>query len=109
AADGIKGGGSLVEATVKEGDGEVKGNGATRGEAPRAPGADADPAETREWLDALDSVLQTGGVERAQFLLAQIKNKAVRSGVLLPFTANTPYINTIPRFRQPLFPGNREM
>jgi pyruvate dehydrogenase E1 component len=70
---------------------------------------DTDPVETREWLDALDAVLQTQGEERGQFLLSQLKNKAVRSGVEIPFTANTPYINTIPLSRQPLFPGNREM
>jgi pyruvate dehydrogenase E1 component len=70
---------------------------------------DSDSVETREWLDALDSVLQTSGEERASFLLAQLKNKAVRSGVEIPFTANTPYINTIPLSRQPLFPGNREL
>src|SRR5262249_10968072 len=46
---------------------------------------------------------------RARFLLKQLKDKAVRSGVQIPFTANTPYINTIPADRQPPFPGNREM
>ncbi|HZV05821.1 MAG TPA: pyruvate dehydrogenase (acetyl-transferring), homodimeric type [Gemmataceae bacterium] len=70
---------------------------------------DVDPVETREWLDALDAVLQSSGEERGQFLLSQLKNKAVRSGVEIPFTANTPYINTIPLSRQPLFPGNREL
>ena len=30
-------------------------------------------------------------------------------GVSIPFTANTPYINTIPRHQQPVFPGNREV
>jgi pyruvate dehydrogenase E1 component len=70
---------------------------------------DTDPVETREWLDALDAVLQAEGEERGQFLLSQLKNKAVRSGVEIPFTANTPYINTIPLSRQSLFPGNREM
>jgi pyruvate dehydrogenase E1 component len=70
---------------------------------------DADPIETREWLDALDAVLQTSGEDRGQFLLRQLKNKAVRSGVEIPFTANTPYINTIPLSRQSLFPGNREL
>jgi pyruvate dehydrogenase E1 component len=70
---------------------------------------DADPIETREWLDSLDAVLQDGGTERARFLLAQLKHKAVRSGVEIPFTANTPYVNTIPVSRQPIFPGNREL
>src|SRR5438105_11691499 len=70
---------------------------------------DPDVAETQEWLDALDGVLQTGGPERARFLLSQLKNKAIRSGVEIPFTANTPYINTIPPSRQPPYPGSREI
>jgi pyruvate dehydrogenase E1 component len=79
--------------------GVVDGNGA----------ADADVAETREWLDSLESVLQHDGPERARFLLGELKGKAVRSGVEIPFTANTPYINTIPADRQPPFPGSREI
>jgi hypothetical protein len=70
---------------------------------------DPDQAEIREWLDALEGVLQTGGPERARSLLTQLKNKAVRQGVEIPFTANTPYINTIPPDRQPPFPGSREI
>jgi pyruvate dehydrogenase E1 component len=71
--------------------------------------ADADPAETREWLDALAGVLQTQGTARASYLLTQLKHKAFRSGVQFPFTANTPYLNTIPRDRQAPFPGSREI
>ena len=70
---------------------------------------DLDTVETNEWLDALEGVLQTEGPERARFLLSQLKHKAVRNGVEIPFTANTPYINTIPPGRQPLFPGHREI
>lgn len=70
---------------------------------------DWDALETREWLDSLDGVMQSGGADRARFLLGQLKNKAERSGVEIPFTANTPYINTIPVSRQPRYPGNREI
>jgi pyruvate dehydrogenase E1 component len=70
---------------------------------------DPDPTETREWLDALEGVLQSQGPARAQFLLEKLKEKAARAGVQTPFTANTPYINTIPVSRQPLFPGNRDL
>ncbi len=73
------------------------------------PAADTDAAETREWLDSLEGVLQTTGPERARYLLTRLKDKAVRAGVELPFTANTPYINTIPPDRQPPFPGNRDL
>jgi pyruvate dehydrogenase E1 component len=70
---------------------------------------DTDATETREWLDALEGVLQSSGAERARFLLTQLKNKANRQGVAIPFTANTPYINSIPPDQQPPFPGSREI
>src|SRR5215472_966263 len=57
---------------------------------------DTDAAETGEWLDSLEGVLLHEGPDRARFLLTQLKNKAIRRGVEIPFTANTPYINTIP-------------
>src|SRR6266404_5250200 len=70
---------------------------------------DTDATETKEWLDALEGVLQTGGPERARYLLTELKNKANSQGVAIPFTANTPYINTIPPEAQPPFPGSREI
>src|SRR5713226_6739583 len=76
---------------------------------PLANNGDPDSAETKEWLDSLTAVLQTEGPGRASYLLTQLKHKAVRSGVEIPFTANTPYINTIPPDRQPPFPGSREI
>ncbi|MBY0525954.1 MAG: pyruvate dehydrogenase (acetyl-transferring), homodimeric type [Gemmataceae bacterium] len=70
---------------------------------------DADQAETREWLDSLTAVLDHGGHDRARFLLGQLERQAQRKGVAVPFTANTPYINTISVDRQPPFPGSREI
>jgi pyruvate dehydrogenase E1 component len=65
--------------------------------------------EIREWLDSLEYVRQTGGPERVQELLTQLQIYAQKQGVEVPFTANTPYINTIPADRQPPFPGSREI
>jgi len=66
--------------------------------------------ETREWLDSLDYVLSKGGPERAGRLLQQLALHARRAaGVNLPFTATTPYQNTIPSRTQPPFPGSQEM
>ena len=65
--------------------------------------------ETREWLESLDYVLQSGGPARVGRLLHDLGIHARRHGVRLPFTANTPYINTIPPEEQPPFPGNREI
>ena len=54
-----------------------------------------DALETREWLDSLDYVLQSGGPAKVQRLLRELTLHATENGVKIPFTANTPYINTI--------------
>ncbi|MEI6658737.1 MAG: pyruvate dehydrogenase (acetyl-transferring), homodimeric type, partial [Planctomycetota bacterium] len=70
---------------------------------------DADPTETREWLDSLRYVINSRGGDRAAYLLQAIEQEAYRLGVQIPFSATTPYINTIPVDKQPAFPGNREI
>ena len=65
--------------------------------------------ENAEWRESLDYVLQTQGEERVRQLLRLLQVRAQEQGVSIPFTANTPYINTIPRNQQPVFPGNREI
>jgi len=70
---------------------------------------DLDPAETREWLDALQAVIETEGVERAHYLIEQLVDQARRSGANLPYKANTAYINTIPLNKQPRNPGDDEV
>ena len=70
---------------------------------------DVDPAETAEWLESLDYILESKGAERVQQLLAALEATAHRHGVDLPFTATTPYLNTITRDKQPPFPGEREL
>jgi pyruvate dehydrogenase E1 component len=67
---------------------------------------DLDPQETREWLEALDGVLEREGPTRAHYLIEQLIDKARRSGAYLPFSANTAYINTIPVEQQARFPGD---
>src|SRR4029078_3444567 len=67
---------------------------------------DLDPQETREWLDAIDGVLEDEGPDRAHFLIEQVIDKARRSGAYLPFSANTAYINTIPVESQVKLPGD---
>ncbi|HTQ38071.1 MAG TPA: pyruvate dehydrogenase (acetyl-transferring), homodimeric type [Pirellulales bacterium] len=70
---------------------------------------DSDPPETVEWLDSLRYVLESKGPERVNFLLAKLNETAHQAGVELPFSATTPYVNTIPVDRQPPYPGNREI
>ena len=67
---------------------------------------DTDPQETREWLEALEGVLDREGPERARFLIQELIDRSRRSGGYLPFSATTEYINTIPVERQARFPGD---
>jgi pyruvate dehydrogenase E1 component len=67
---------------------------------------DVDPLETREWVDALDAVLEIEGPDRAHFILEQLVDKARRSGAYLPYRANTAYINTIPPHLEERLPGD---
>ena len=70
---------------------------------------DSDPAETAEWLESLQYALETKGPERVAYLLSKLNVAAHTRGVEVPFSATTPYINTIPADKQPVFPGNREI
>jgi pyruvate dehydrogenase E1 component len=70
---------------------------------------EAEELETSEWLYSLDWVLEHSGPRRVVELLHKLQIRAHKAGVQIPFTANTPYINTIPREKQLPFPGNREI
>ena len=70
---------------------------------------DHDPVETREWLDSLRAVVQYAGVDRARFLLTQLRDEARRAGAIPAFVATTPYRNTIPPGLEEKSPGNREL
>ena len=69
---------------------------------------DVDPAETHEWLDALEAVIDREGPDRAHYLLTQMIDQARRSGAYIPFSANTAYVNTIPTHLEARSPGNAE-
>ena len=57
---------------------------------------DVDPLETQDWLESLSAVISKDGNQRAHFLIKELINKAYREGANIPYTQNTPYINTIP-------------
>ncbi len=65
--------------------------------------------ETKEWLESLDYVIEHGGPERVKALLSELQKRVFSAGIRLPFTANTPYINSIPVEEQPAYPGSREI
>ncbi|MCD9472267.1 pyruvate dehydrogenase (acetyl-transferring), homodimeric type [Photobacterium phosphoreum] len=68
--------------------------------------SDVDVLETQDWLEALESVVREEGVERAQYLLEQVLDKARLDGVDMATGINTNYINTIPAAQQPAYPGD---
>ena len=70
-----------------------------------------DPMETQEWIEALDSLIQTDGIERAEELLKQLSKAARQRGASVPILddESTPYVNTISVDEQPEYPGNREI
>jgi pyruvate dehydrogenase E1 component len=70
---------------------------------------DNDVEETQEWLEAFGQLIEREGRDRAQFMLQKLLEKGYERDVSLPFTANTPYINTVPASKQPAYPGDREI
>jgi pyruvate dehydrogenase E1 component len=65
--------------------------------------------ELREWLESLDYVLASGGSERVHQILERLAEHAFKHGVKIPFTAQTPYVNTIPVSEQLEYPGDIEL
>src|SRR5262250_936180 len=68
-----------------------------------------DDLEIQEWFESLDSVLEASGPDVAREILERLRAHATVNGIDLPFTANTPYTNTIPLRLQPIFPGDQEL
>ena len=67
---------------------------------------DIDPVESEEWLEAINSVIENEGVERAQYLLQRLSTKVTETGAQLPYAINTPYRNTIPVSKEARMPGD---
>src|SRR3979411_3455999 len=65
--------------------------------------------EIQEWLESLDSVLESSGPEVAAEIFERLRAHAAVNGIDLPFTANTPYANTIPYRLEPRYPGDQEL
>jgi len=71
------------------------------------PNIDIDSAETQEWLESMESVLENEGPERAHHLLEALIERARRGGTHLPFDAKTAYVNTIPPGQEPHMPADQ--
>lgn len=70
---------------------------------------DVDGDETKEWLDAMRSVVELDGLERGHYLIEKLIDQLRRRGANLPFSQNTAYLNTIPPGQQPPYPGDLEL
>ncbi|MEO7118874.1 MAG: pyruvate dehydrogenase (acetyl-transferring), homodimeric type, partial [Candidatus Limnocylindrales bacterium] len=70
---------------------------------------DRDPAETDDWVDSLESIAQTDGADRAQFILYRLLKRARQLNLGLPALTQTRYINTISPEQEPVFPGDEQM
>ncbi|WP_422049601.1 pyruvate dehydrogenase (acetyl-transferring), homodimeric type [Shimia sp.] len=71
--------------------------------------SDIDPIESQEWQDAIEDVIARDGPDRAHYLLDKAVQQARAAGATLPFSATTPYQNTIPADDQEEFPGDLDM
>ena len=71
--------------------------------------AKVDELELQEWIESFDAVVREEGAEAARRILEQVRERAIVAGIEVPFTANTPYINTIPASYQIPFPGDIDM
>src|SRR5436309_8577482 len=70
---------------------------------------DPDPVETREWIEALDDVVENSGRERADFLLRKVLKRARMLQIGLPGLVQSRYINTLSPEQEPPFPGDENM
>src|SRR5829696_1676768 len=71
--------------------------------------SDVEAVEQREWRESLDYVIQQGDRGRVQRLLAALRHHARMSGVALPFTAVTAYVNSIRAEEETPLPGSQEI
>ena len=73
------------------------------------PQISEEEAEDREWIESLEYVIENSGRERASDLLRKLRIYSQKKGVEIPYTSNTPYVNTIALEDQPPYPGNYEI
>lgn len=71
---------------------------------------DANPEETKEWLEALRSVISEEGMDRANFIIKRLSTDISRSGQsTLSTLVNTPYCNTLAPENEERMPGDMFM
>ena len=61
--------------------------------------------ETREWLEALDDLVQTGSSDKASFILSKLAERLTQKGTIPTFNLTTPFRNSIPINEEARMPG----
>ena len=67
---------------------------------------DTDPQETTDWIDSINALIDEKGAERTHFIIEKLIDFSRRSGVKIPFSPYTEYLNTISVNSQESYPGN---
>ena len=70
---------------------------------------DTDPDETGEWLESLDGLIDSGGRNRARYLILKLLERAREKQIGVPSLTATDYVNTIPRSIEPDYPGDERL
>ncbi len=70
---------------------------------------DFDPAETGEWVESLDGLIDDRGGPRARYVLLNLLKRARERNVSIPSSINTPYVNSIGVHEEPYFPGDEAL
>jgi pyruvate dehydrogenase E1 component len=61
--------------------------------------------ETREWMEALDNIIQSEGPEKASFILSKLAERLTQKGTIPTFNLTTSFRNTIPLSEEARMPG----
>ena len=61
--------------------------------------------ETREWLEALDDIVQSDGPDKASYILSKLAERLTQKGTIPSFNLTTPFRNTIPLNEEARMPG----
>ena len=83
----------------------------SRGPGSLGPGAlpDSDPAETQEWLESFDAVVDHAGPARARQIILNLVSHARDRHVGLPAVATSDYVNSISSSEEPVYPGDLDI
>ena len=65
----------------------------------------ANDLELKEWLDALENIINEDGNDRASYILGKLSSKLTESGTIPNYNLTTPFRNSIPVNEEAKMPG----